>query len=88
MPRYWVTVYAVGRKYGGPEEGGWWYDTGRVVLTRPCATLAEAEDLAAHYEGVYPYTGRRSSVLGGKDWDVWVGEQPGADYPVKRPRYE
>lgn len=23
-----VGVYETGREYGGPEEGGWWYDTG------------------------------------------------------------
>lgn len=27
----WVNVYLVDRAYGGPEEGGWWYDTGTAV---------------------------------------------------------
>ncbi len=26
--KYYVTVYSVGQCYGGPEEGGWWYDAG------------------------------------------------------------
>jgi hypothetical protein len=26
-----VNVYAVTRHYGGPEEGGWWYDEGEPV---------------------------------------------------------
>jgi len=26
--RYSVTVYLVNMAYGGPEDGGWWYDTG------------------------------------------------------------
>jgi len=27
---YWVSIaaYTTGRSYGGPEEGGWYYDTG------------------------------------------------------------
>ena len=36
------TVYLIDRAYGGPEEGGWWYDTGeRVRIIRTfldCAT--------------------------------------------------
>lgn len=26
--RYWVNGYMLERPYGGPEEGGWWYDAG------------------------------------------------------------
>lgn len=26
-----VAFYEVDREYGGPEEGGWYYDTGRFV---------------------------------------------------------
>jgi len=26
MSYYYVNVYFVGRAYGGPEEGGWYYD--------------------------------------------------------------
>ena len=39
MPRttHIVATYAIDRAYGGPEEGGWWYDTGtleRIVAIR------------------------------------------------------
>ena len=32
-PAQWwsVGVYETGRSYGGPEEGGWWYDTGQMI---------------------------------------------------------
>ena len=31
--RLWhVTVYKIDRAYGGPEEGGWWYDYGTVLV--------------------------------------------------------
>jgi len=31
--RRYVNVYSIDRLFGGPEEGGWWYDTGTPVLT-------------------------------------------------------
>lgn len=31
---YWVGVYLVDRAYGGPEEGGWYYDCGELVTDR------------------------------------------------------
>jgi hypothetical protein len=33
-PSYTVAVYLVDKIYGGPEEGGWWYEAG-VRLNRP-----------------------------------------------------
>lgn len=34
----WLTLYAVSREWGGPEEGGWWFDR-----WEPIATLAVKE---------------------------------------------
>lgn len=31
----WLAVYEVDRAYGGPEEGGWWFDCGRLVACVP-----------------------------------------------------
>ncbi len=31
----YFSVYEVTRHYGGPEEGGWWYDLTRLVVTMP-----------------------------------------------------
>jgi len=28
---YIVALYEIDRAYGGPEEGGWWFDTGTLV---------------------------------------------------------
>jgi len=30
---FYISIYEVGRAYGGPEEGGWWYDTYEYVET-------------------------------------------------------
>lgn len=31
----WLAVYEIDRAYGGSEEGGWWYDCGRLVACIP-----------------------------------------------------
>lgn len=31
--KFAVAVYMQDRAYGGPEEGGWWYDCGQLVRT-------------------------------------------------------
>ena len=30
----YVNVYSVTRHYGGPEEGGWWYNAGEPIESR------------------------------------------------------
>lgn len=34
-----ISVDELSRHYGGPEEGGWWYDTGAVVDYAPVLVL-------------------------------------------------
>lgn len=34
---YYINAYAVTRHYGGPEEGGWWYNAGRPLASIPWA---------------------------------------------------
>jgi hypothetical protein len=29
----WVNVYDTAKRYGGPEEGGWWFETGTPIWT-------------------------------------------------------
>ncbi len=41
----YVSVYEVVRAYGGPEEGGWWYDNFSLVDTTPVSTLEAAQKL-------------------------------------------
>lgn len=84
-----VTVYDTDRAYGGPEEGGWYYDTGSVVLSRQVPSQ-DAERVRAELREKYPYTGKRYSVIypGTGDYDVVISDTPGADYPQYTPRYE
>ena len=38
-----VSLYLVHQFYGGPEEGGWYYDWNTLVRHTPCVTTAQAE---------------------------------------------
>lgn len=43
----YLNVYETGRSYGGPEEGGWWYNTGEPRASVPfelALTYASSEE--------------------------------------------
>lgn len=40
----YVNVYEITRCYGGPEEGGWWYDEGEIVESHGPFTDQETAD--------------------------------------------
>lgn len=90
--RTWhLTVYEVDRVYGGPEEGGWWFDTGRVVHRSVLAGYSEEEALAVRdaledrIEKPYPRVG--SVLYRGGEYRVAVSRTRGEDYPTLRPVY-
>ena len=39
-----VAIYEIDRAYGGPEEGGWWYDCGSKVTRMRERTFDTRED--------------------------------------------
>ena len=88
-----LNEYLADRAFGGPEEGGWWYDTGTFVachgtcITLEAATAARdalAPGLAARRQGLHP----PDSVLC-TGWPVIrIEPHAGADFPKTRPRYE
>lgn len=87
----WVTLYLVDRAYGGPEEGGWWYNTGRVVAAWPVATREAAEGVCELAEAAgYTNEGRRDigSVLSEGAYRYHFDWEPGRDFPDHRPHYE
>jgi hypothetical protein len=93
--RYTVAVYLQDRAYGGPEEGGWWYDTGELVRT---CRLFRDEDKAYAYcrrmndlIRVLVNTGRPGvgSVLSEGVYGAEVHEGNAMQgYPETRPHYE
>lgn len=88
--QWFVGVYLVDRVYGGPEEGGWWFDAGELVQQTAVNSLDEAEELRERLRsGEFPATGRASSVLGGDDFRIAVGIEPhDTFFPKEVPHYE
>lgn len=83
-----VAVYECDREYGGPEEGGWWFESGELVhkITVPAG---EVRQVIARLKQTYPYTGKRGSVnYSGGDYSIEVwDEQPPVRFPKERPYY-
>ena len=90
---YHLNEYVTDRAFGGPQEGGWWYDTGTFVTCHGVyPTRAEAKAAA---DAMAPgLAGRRhglhapDSVLCSGWPAVRIERGPGADFPKTRPRYE
>ena len=85
-----ITVVRDDRAYGGPEEGGWWYNTREIVEKFNCLTQAEAEarlaQLTEKYIGVSEHD--VNSVLSEGVYTIFVGQEIPEEYPTERPHYE
>ena len=91
---FFLNEYEIDRLYGGPEEGGWWYEAGRFLKCHGVTTdIEKAEEVLA---ALTPEIEKRrigishpSSVISTGDWPViYIQDHPGADYPETTPRYE
>lgn len=85
---WYVGVYEVYRCYGGPEEGGWWYDAGEAIHSETAETEDEAQAILERLVEEYPKTGARYSVLGGEDYDVFITETYEPSFPTQMMAYE
>ena len=90
-----VAIYEVDRAYGGPEEGGWWYDTGTLCRTvavfrdpgRAQAYALRANRLLDHLQRTRRST--FSMAYAGGHHAAWVFEDtPPRHYPETPPSYE
>ena len=94
MSRYiYVNVYETDRIYGGPQEGGWYYDAGNPVKVMP-VPRDRAKRLLARVRERLELINRNdrrrpgSSVLSTGDYlEAWVEDHPGREYPDERPTY-
>lgn len=74
----YYAVYEVSRHYGGPEEGGWWFDRGEVLYCAPVprsdrAHLSERRDQfgrrwTATVDRVTPRALRRFERMAARDF--------------------
>ena len=86
-----VSVYAVTRHYGGPEEGGWWYDWHTHLLSIPVKLLLGVSDNAlrlflADQFDLNEYD--NGSVLGDGEIHQMNEAYPAEHESTERPHYE
>lgn len=60
---FFVNVYQLDRGYGGPEEGGWWYDYEYPIESVKCKRGRQALRLTAALSRRYVNNGNRYSVI-------------------------
>jgi len=89
-----VSVYEVSRHYGGPEEGGWWYDwrqfTGQTYLRRGAEKIQKTVDTLKQllHEHQPRYDRFSCANRGEPDLVVIIEMIPGENESTERPRYE
>lgn len=77
-----ITVHKVWERYGGPEEGGWYYQTGYPIETicifSKAQAVRELDRLHAKYEDEeYEET-----------YDICLNQKYAEPYPLSKPYYE
>lgn len=98
---YTVAVYRISRCYGGPEEGGWYYDAEELshagdhtIHARMCPNEDKARDYAKTVQEILdreePDNARSlGSVLSNGQYRALVcPEFPHERYPLVKPHYE
>lgn len=102
--RYAIAIFhRDGLRYGGPEEGGWWYETGSLMrVVRTTRSLELAMKLCRRANERLDYMAKRDKVrdvssvsyAGGRYHasveaiDENKGFSISGGYPEHRPRYE
>lgn len=86
--RVWVNVYENTRHYGGPEEGGWWYDWMELKEGHNVSFKEADEKVESLKEEYGTGEGNISSVLGGYEIYVYIEGSRGESQDTVRPHYE
>lgn len=96
---YYVHKYQIALQYGGPEEGGWWYEAGTPTgfvlgpLTDEEGAYDQAYDLnkleqeRRKREEQYDYTSVLAKLSSHYSYTVSTDATP-LSYPATRPHYE
>jgi len=87
---WWVNVYDMDRCFGGPEEGGWWYDVGTNLASFARLTRKGAEELRERLRNAWPTgegMGSRYSMAytGEGDYNICIEKTKGKDFNDYRP---
>lgn len=100
----WIHKYEVNQQYGGPEEGGWWFESGtpatdwtpiRVLIDvnddEPAYEICRALNKAEYLRQNYEEDYEFTSVLSYKSrhFTYTISEESQPEaYPKERPHYE
>ncbi|HEY6020405.1 MAG TPA: hypothetical protein VIY48_10990 [Candidatus Paceibacterota bacterium] len=72
-PPIYAGVVSISRHYGGPEEGGWYYDWYQVEEILQCQDFRHLLSTVRSLRNDYPSCPRgRGSVIGGDDTVVYI----------------
>ncbi len=91
---YYVCVYLVDRAYGGPEEGGWYYNYG-IPQLKPNSLQTGSKSYAQYYLSFLEEWCRVRnlqrpsiySVLSEGRYEAVLSTEPPAPYPAEKPIY-
>ena len=86
-----MAVVISDKQYGGPEEGGWWYDTQTVLERHKAYDVSQVT--VELYSLLKKYKGRQSpypvdSVLCEGRLEIIVSDEKPYDFPKTKPHYE
>ena len=92
---FYLNEYETDRRYGGPEEGGWWYFTGKFIkchdyfLTSESAETARDAPAQLCRKKKTRVCIRLLASLCEGEWIVLnIEDHEGQNYPSERPYYE
>jgi hypothetical protein len=92
LQKYYVAVSHMTRHFGGPEEGGWWYDWREVVEVRRVFGIDGLVSALERLKEEYPRARySRGSVLGNAgdhEFMVCTTQEEIPEDTKQRPRYE
>lgn len=90
--RWWtVGVYTACQRYGGPEEGGWYYTAGHLVEHGRMRFFASYEEARVYQTALWAWVENENKARRGWDEQLTVRSTteslPSEYYPLKRPHY-
>jgi hypothetical protein len=96
-PKY-LNVYEVIQAWGGPEEGGWWYNCGTPLESVRADNDEQQKEALVRLEQRYAMNDQsdwdrerkrgKSSSAGGYDITIYVERNFAEPFPQRRPHYE
>lgn len=88
----YLVAWEITQSYGGPEEGGWWYDSREPIAVIPCSIAGHVRHglhlIEDAFEDRYSNERERTSAAGGADLAVSIQERYPHPEPRERPHYE